>query len=270
MTANAWVVDSLEANCLLGNVWFMPRCIHIDYNSTNLSFLSFNGFYIPFDIQKWVNSVVCKVILVQKIILRSGETVFARTYYIAMSSRCSFLFSVTHLAVANILIDSKIPKTAYIVNLIQKTLVLAKNTCLGIIHKQVEMAHFVYNAANTLKAFAFAAAAGVISPLPAPIIPTIQNLFLNNRFPANLPLLANSFPNSTLPAVGTEFSFTLDIIKAFIAPFPEETAKQNPPILPLDPTSELPYSDAIYTFTNSLNISQALTGSGSTNNGDSG
>ncbi len=109
------------------------------------------------------------------------------------------------------------------------------------------------NTANTLKTLVFAAAAGAISPLPTPVILIIQNLVLSNRFPVNLPLLANSFPNSTLPAIDAEFSLTPDIIKTFIIPLPEETAKQNPPTFLLDPASELPYSDAIYALTNPLN-----------------
>lgn len=147
---------------------------------------------------------------------------------------------------------------------------MAKNTRLRTIHEQVETAHFVCNVANMLKALAFAAVAGAIFPFSAPVTLAVQNLVLSNRFPVNLSILANSFPNSTLPALGAEFSFTPDIIKAFMASLPEETAKQNPPALPLDPISELPYFDAVYALINSLNILQALTGSGNTNNGDSG
>ncbi len=64
ITANTWIIDSLEANCLLGNMWFMLCHICIDYDSTNLSFLSFDNFCIPFNIQKRANPIVCKVILV--------------------------------------------------------------------------------------------------------------------------------------------------------------------------------------------------------------
>ncbi len=208
MTTNTWIIDSLETNCLLGNIWFMPHRVCIDYDSINLSFPNLNSFYIPFDIQKQVNPVVRKVTLAQKIILRPGETVFARTHYIAVPSRHSFLFSTTHPAAANALIDSKTLKTAYIVNLTQKILVLAKNTRLRIIHKQVETAHFVCNITNTLKTLAFAAITGAISPLPVPVILVVQNLVLN-RFPANLPLLANSFPNSTLQSVLSFHSFLI-------------------------------------------------------------
>ncbi len=192
-----------------------------------------------------------------------------RIHYIAVFSGCSFLFSVIHPAAVNIFIDSKTSKTASIMNLIQKTLVLAKNTCFRIIHKQIEMTHFVCNIANTLKALVFAVVTGVISPLPIPVTLMIQNLILSNRFPANLSLLTSSFPNSTLSAVGVEFSFTFNIIQTFMASLPEEIAKQNPPMLLLDPASELPHSDTIYALTNLLNILQALTSSKSTNNRDS-
>ncbi len=56
----------------------------------NLSFLSLDGFYILFDAQKQTNLVVHKVTLVQKIILRPGEVVFVRIYYVAMSSDVLF------------------------------------------------------------------------------------------------------------------------------------------------------------------------------------
>ncbi len=132
------------------------------------------------------------------------------------------------------------------------------------------MAHFVCNAANMLKVLAFAAAIDVISPFLVSVILAIQNLVFNNRFPANLPILVNSFLNSTLLTLDIEFSLIPDIIKAFTAPLPEEIAKQNPPALPLDPASELPYSDAVYALTNPLNTLQTLISSGSTNNRDSG
>ncbi len=95
----------------------MPYCIYIDYDSANLSFLNLDDFYISFDIQKQTNLVVHKVTLVQKIILKLGEIIFTRTYYIAMPSECSFLFSATYPTAANAFIDSKILKTAYIMNL---------------------------------------------------------------------------------------------------------------------------------------------------------
>ncbi len=118
--------------------------------------------------------------------------------------------------------------------------------------------------------FVFAAVIGAISSFPVSVILVVQNLVLNNRFPVNLSILANSFPNSILFALGAEFSFTPDIIKTFTTPLFEETAKQNPPAFPLDLASELSYSDAIYAFTNLLNTSQALTSFGNTNNRDSG
>ncbi len=105
--------------------------------------------------------------------MRLGETVFTRTHYIAISSKYSFLFSATHLAVTNTFIDSKILRMAYIVNLTQKILVLTKNIRLRIIYKQVETVHFVCNIANILKALAFAVATDVISFLPTSVTPAI-------------------------------------------------------------------------------------------------
>ncbi len=64
MTASIWIIDGLETNCLLENIWFTPHCIHIDYDFANLSFPNLDSFYIPFDTQKRANPVVRKVILV--------------------------------------------------------------------------------------------------------------------------------------------------------------------------------------------------------------
>ncbi len=87
------------------------------------------------------------------------------------------------------------------------------------------MAHFICNVANILKALVFAAIIDTISPFLISVILTVQNLILNNRFPVNLSLLTNSFPNSIFLATDIEFSFIPDIIKAFITSLPEETAK---------------------------------------------
>jgi hypothetical protein len=46
MQASAWLIDKLEANCLLGNTWLFPRGAQIDCQAGQVKFPHFAGGFI--------------------------------------------------------------------------------------------------------------------------------------------------------------------------------------------------------------------------------
>ena len=58
--ASAWIVDELDAGCLLGNSWLHPRDTSIEYDTSCPHFV-LDKFAIPFAVLKMASLVVWKV-----------------------------------------------------------------------------------------------------------------------------------------------------------------------------------------------------------------
>jgi hypothetical protein len=97
--AAAWVVDKLDANCLIGNAWLHPRKAIVDLGKQTIHFPNIaGGSTLPVDVVKPGRPVVRKVTTSRTVTLKPGESLYLPVDYVALPKGRSFMMSGTHPA----------------------------------------------------------------------------------------------------------------------------------------------------------------------------
>jgi hypothetical protein len=247
LNAQAWVVDKLDANCLLGNAWLVPRSAKIDHEKNNIHLPNIkDGITLPIMVTKPARSVVRKVTASTTISLLPGESMYLPVQYIALPKGRSFMLSATHPAVANALVDSKTPTVVLATNPTSDKLTIKRNTRLATIHECDEAAYFMTDARSAFKALAFATALGAAY---TPTADTQRTVPTGNP-DGSLAISSTSFDdNAPVASMGGEFTLN----NQTRAVCDGQANGSVTPELPLDQQveqsdSSTPYLDAVYSM----------------------
>jgi hypothetical protein len=100
MYAQAWVVDKLDANCLLGTAWLEPRGAKVDLADRTITFPELNAT-VSVEICKPTRQVSRKVVATQTVTIQPGESLLMPVSYIPLPKGRSFMLSTTHPALTN-------------------------------------------------------------------------------------------------------------------------------------------------------------------------
>jgi hypothetical protein len=160
MQASGWVIDNLEARCLLGNNWLHPRQTRIDYQLGELKIGTLDNLIIPFEVQIRSRACVRKVNLVRSTTLLPGKSLWVRVNYKSLPRDRSFALNAVHPTVSNAIVDAKSPRGCLLTNPTQETIHLSKGTRLATITESTDSGYFVADLPTAWNALSTAATLG--------------------------------------------------------------------------------------------------------------
>ncbi len=133
-------------NLFFSNAELYKRKVYIDFNFYIIIFFMVGNFKTSFQIQCIGNqSTVCKVILKEKIVFYSKETVYVQMDYIGLLKKCLFIMIVIYPAVPNVFFDMNILWIVVIINLINKAFIFSRDMCFDTIYKCVDISYIMIN-----------------------------------------------------------------------------------------------------------------------------
>lgn len=221
LTATAWVMedDMLTAGCLLGNDWLHPRQTNIDFGTEHIVCPDLDHFRIPFSATKRsAYAVVRKVTTLAKKVLQPGETMILPVDYKNLPKGRSFMFTSTHHAVLNSLMDARTPKGVALHNTSKEAIVIPKRTRVGTIHECEESRYIEGNLDDALRALEMASADGIINPVA---VPSDRSLAPDACFKPSVAFAGNVSP------LGAEFTLTDEILNMFEVVSPGSTSDEH-------------------------------------------
>jgi len=253
--AGAWVVEELDANALLSNSFLHQRGAQADFDACIIQYPHIGGFSIPFEILKTASQpVIRKVSIREKINLLPGESTRVRVAYCGLPKGRSFMFSATHPAGVNALLDADTPRICLLTNSTEKTVKINKNTRLGTIHECADTAYILTDARKVASALAVAATlpgAGT----PSPLSDAQKDIVLGTRFSEqNVPFSTPGEPGAIY--FNSEFTVTPDI-EALLKM--EDTRAESLSLTAFPPCVTIASSDASLNASHDANYSASST-----------
>lgn len=248
MSASAWLVDNLGANCLLGNAWMHPRKAAIKYEDMKVEFpmIGTKGVKLPMEIVKPTRAVTRRVTAAVTLTLQPHEKVYMPVHYITLPKGRSFMMSSTHEAISNALVDHTNPHAALAVNPTDKPLVIKKHTRLATIHEcEADSAYFITSAKNAFTALTVASALGTAYTPSVADRRTVPSGSPSGVTALATPTFAHDSP---VPSIGGEFNIDprtraiCDGMGANLGAQPQPTLSE----MVASTNSSTPYSDAVY------------------------
>jgi Reverse transcriptase (RNA-dependent DNA polymerase)/RNase H-like domain found in reverse transcriptase/Integrase zinc binding domain len=232
LQASGWVIDNLEARCLLGNNWLLPRKAMLDYQTGELKLGTLDNMVIPFEVRIQSRACVRKVSLVRPITIIPGKSAWVQVNYKSLPRDRSFALNAIHPSVSNAIVDANSPRTCLLTNPTQEAIRLSKGTRLATITESIDSGYFVSTLPIAWKAIAMASAVGTAATM------NTDHFVQGTKLPA-----LNSFTpeQSVIPAMGAEFNLTSEISSALQNPPKQEVATA-----PADANSQTPLSDAVF------------------------
>lgn len=159
-TAEAWIVDELDAGCLLGNDWIMPRNAAILSKPGVLAFPN-SHFNVPFVARKTAaRPVVRKVTTRRAIRISPKQTVQVAVEYVDLPKGRSFMFTAQHPTAMNALVDAATPHIIQLHNPSTAVVKVPKGTRMGTISECEDNAYFVANWSSVVEALTYATTMG--------------------------------------------------------------------------------------------------------------
>lgn len=232
-TGEAWIVNSLEAGCLLANDWLRQRKVVIDYGKNSL-YSPESHFRILLTTRKaGLKAVVRKVTIQQAVRVRPGQSMQVPVHYTDLPKGRSFMFTAQHPTALNAIVDEAILHFMQLYNPTEITAKIPRRTRLGTIAECENSAYFTASWAGVLQALTYTAKAENTRQIATP------TSLATGSEDVNFAATSILEPKSPVPAMGAEFE---------LSPYVSQLAQGKPATAPLNvhlSPSDTPYADPI-------------------------